>query len=395
MKPLASVGAISSSFAEIFRAGKNPMLITEIARKARVSPATVSRAINQPQIVAAESLARIRAVMQQHNYVPAPLDRRRGPKTRSAEQRRIGVWFVGAKANSANLNWFQDQLLQVQSTDTRFRVDLRVLVSTTPDELPSAVMSEKLDGLIIQGMEPTPACLARLRELPHVWFMTRRSASYCGDYVEPDNEENGRMAADYLARHGHKTVAVISTDPEYSAVSRRVQAFVARATELGLPVHTILGKPNPGVSYLEISPVHGESDTLVRKLLASTPRATGLYIPVDHFCGSFFRALREAGRQPGRDFEPILGNYNPIIYHNLDHLPAAIDINLTTLVRKVFDHLFWRIENRTTPGRIGISVSPSLLARPNGKKLPSEGDALATPSFSGPKILESANPHHK
>jgi hypothetical protein len=126
-------------------------------------------------------------------------------------------------------------------------------------------------------------------------------------------------------------------------------------------VHTILGASNPGVGYLEIAPLHGESDTLVRSLVASTPRATGLYLPVDHFCGSFFRALREAGRKPGRDFEAVLGNYNPMIYHNLDHLPAAIDINLTTLVRKVVDHLFWRIENRNSAGRIGILVSPTLI----------------------------------
>ncbi len=371
------------------------MLITEIARKARVSPATVSRAINQPQIVAPESLARIREVMQQHNYVPAPLNRRRGPKTRASEQRRVGVWFVGAKGNNSSLNWFQDQLLQVQSTDSRFRVDLRVLFSNTPEELPAAVAAEKLDGLIIQGMEPTPGCLAKLRDLPHVWFMTRRSATFAGDYVEPNNEENGRLAADYLADHGHKAVAVISTDPEYSAISRRVNAFVARAREIGLPVHTILGKPNPGVSYLEIAPVHGESDALVRNLLGATPRATGLYIPVDHFCGSFFRALREAGKKPGQDFEVILGNYNPVIYHNLDHLPAAIDINLTTLVRKVFDHLFWRIENRSAPGRIGITVSPSLIARPNGKKLPTEGNGHSFPSFSAVKTTESPNPHHK
>jgi len=58
------------------------MLITEIAKKAKVSPATVSRAINQPQIVAPDSLARIRLVMEEHNYVPAPLNRRRGPKVR-------------------------------------------------------------------------------------------------------------------------------------------------------------------------------------------------------------------------------------------------------------------------------------------------------------------------
>ncbi len=342
------------------------MLITEIARKAKVSPATVSRAINQPQIVAPDSLARIRLVMDQHNYVPAPLNRRRGPKVRLSDQRRIGVWFVGARANNPSLNWFQDQLLHVQSNDGRYRVDLRVLFSNTPDELPAGLATEKLDGLIIQGMEPAPNCLAKLHDLPHVWFMTRRSSTFAGDFVEPNNEENGRMAADFLVQKGHKAVAVISTDPEYSAVARRVKAFLERAVELKLPVHSILGKSNPGVSYLEVAPLHGESDMLVRTLLASAPRATGLYIPVDHFCGSFFRALREAGKKPGRDFEAILGNYNPIIYHNLDHFPAAIDVNLATLVRKVVDHLIWRIENRSTPGRIGISVSPSLVTRPNG-----------------------------
>lgn len=336
------------------------MLITEIARQARVSPATVSRAINQPQIVAPDSLARIRAVMKEHNYVPAPVNRRRGPKRHAIGQRRIGVWFVGARAGNPSLNWFQDQLLQVQPDDGRIRVDVRLLFSRTPDELPENLAEEKLDGLIIQGREPSTACFAQLRELPHVWFMTRRSEAYAGDYVEPNNEENGRLAADYLASKGHRTVAVISPDPDYTAVARRVRAFTARAREAGLQVHQILGQSNPGVSYLELAPLHAESDPLVRRLLAASPRATGLYLPVDHFCGSFFRALRGAGQQTGRDFEAVLGNYNPIIYHNLDHLPAAIDINLSTLVRKVVDHLLWRIENRAVPGRVGISVSPQL-----------------------------------
>ncbi|MDP2136762.1 MAG: LacI family DNA-binding transcriptional regulator [Candidatus Didemnitutus sp.] len=337
------------------------MLITEIARKARVSPATVSRAINQPQLVASESLARIRSVMQEHNYVPAPLNRRRGPKARLPEQRRIGVWFVGARSNNPNLSWFQDQLLQVQSTDPRYRVDLRMVFSSAPDELPRSLATEHLDGVIIQGMEPTPECLAKLRELPHVWLMTRRSDAFPGDYVEPNNEENGEMAADYLKERGHKSVAVISTDPEYSAIVRRTEAFVRRAEAIGLQVHSILGRANPGVSYLEITPVHTESADLVKRLIAIPVRPTGIYLPVDHFCGSFFRALREAGLRPGQDVEAVLGNYNPMIYHNLDHSPAVVDINLSTLVRKVIDHLLWRIENPSVAGRIGVSVSPRLL----------------------------------
>lgn len=338
------------------------MLITEIARKAKVSPATVSRAINQPQLVAAESLARIRAVMKQHNYVPAPVHRRRGPKARRDELRRIGVWFVGAKAGNPNLHWFQEQLLQVQSADARYRVDLRVLFSGTPDELPRHFAGERLDGVIIQGMEPTADCLARLRETPHVWFMTRRSPGYPGDYVEPDNAENGRLAAEYLRDRGHQTVAIVATDPDYSAIVQRNAAFTAHATRLGLQVHALLGQTHPGgTSYLEIAPLHGESSGLARRLVACEPAVTGIYLPADHFAGSFFRALRETGRKPGRDIDAILGNFNPVIYHNLDHSPAAIDINLPLLVRKVIDHLFWRIDNASVSGRVGITVSPQLL----------------------------------
>lgn len=338
------------------------MLITEIARQAQVSPATVSRAINQPQLVAADSLARIRAVMQQNNYVPAQPNRRRGPKAGRSAQRRIGVWFVGAKANNPSLNWFEDQLLRIQSSDPRYHVDLQVLFSGTPDELPRNLEGEHLDGVIIQGMEPSADCLARLREIPSVWFMTRRSPAYPGDYVEPNNAENGRLAAEYLRDRGHKTVAIVSIDPDYSAIVQRNQAFTAHAAELGLTVHALLGKSQSGgTSYLEITPLHSEIGDLARRLRECTPAATGLYLPADHFAGSFFRALREAGRKAGRDFEAVLGNFNPVIYHNLDHSPAAIDINLPLLVRKVVDHLFWRIENRSASGRIGITVSPRLL----------------------------------
>ena len=132
------------------------MLLTEIAHKAHVSPATGSRAINQPQLVAADSLARIREVMQQHNYVPAPVNRRRGPKAKPVEQRRIGVWFVGARANNPNLHWFQEQLMQIPSADTRSHIDLRVLFSNSPAQLPRNLASENLDGVIIQGMKPSP-----------------------------------------------------------------------------------------------------------------------------------------------------------------------------------------------------------------------------------------------
>ncbi|WP_438479815.1 LacI family DNA-binding transcriptional regulator [Oleiharenicola lentus] len=335
------------------------MLITEIAREACVSPATVSRAINQPQIVSPERLARIRAVMKQFNYVPLPVERRRGPKARLGTPRRIGVWFVGSKANHASLSWFSEQLLKIQSRDARYRMDLRIMTSSAT-ELPRTLLTEKLDGVIVQGMEPSAECFEQLNGKPLVWFMTRRSSAFPGDYIEPNNEENGRIAADYLKSCGHKSVAVVSTDPDYSAIAQRTAAFIAHAKNAGLTVQSILGESHRA-NYLEIAPRTHEIASLATRLLACTPKATGIYLPSDHFCGAFFSTLREAGKKPGRDFDAILGNHNPAIYQNLDHAPATIDINLPMLVRKVVDHLLWRIEKADTCGRVGVSISPRLL----------------------------------
>jgi DNA-binding LacI/PurR family transcriptional regulator len=340
------------------------MRITDIARQAHVSPATVSRARNQPEIVSADALARIEAVMREHHYVPAPASRRRGPKTRQPRIHRLGVWFVGAAANNPSLNWFQDQLLQVQASNPRYQVDLKLIFSPSPAEFPRTLTQEKIDGVILQGMEPAPEVLARLRPLPYVWFMTRRSLAFADDYVEPDNEENGRLAARHLHERGHRSVAVISIDPDYTATARRIAAFDAEARALGLTVHRILGRPTPGVSYLEIAPYNREIDALAVATCAATPRATAAYLPVDHFAGALFRAFRGVGLTPGQDLDIILGNYNPVIHHNLDHCPAALDINLPTLVRKVVDQLIWRIENPSARGRVGITVSPTF--RPAG-----------------------------
>jgi LacI family transcriptional regulator len=336
------------------------LLLTDIARLAGVSPSTISRAINQPGLLSTDSLARIQAVMKEHNYTPAPLSRRRGPKSRKPTVKKIGVWFVGGESGNPNLNWFQDHLTKIESFDPRTDVDLNMLFSNSADDLPRAITAEKFDGLIIQGMEPSAAILKQLRRMPSVWFMTRRSANYPGDFVEPNNEENGCVAADYLKAQGHTSVAVLTTDPGYSANVRRVSAFMGRAQALGLPCHQILGKDDPNISFLEIAPLNSEVQLLVQRLTELTPRPTGLYIPVDHFVGAFFRTLRQAGLQPQRDFEAIIGNYNPFIYHNLEHHPAVIDINLSSLVRKVIDQLLWRIENPDAPGRVGIAISPTL-----------------------------------
>jgi len=336
------------------------MLLSEIAMQASVSTATVSRAINQPEIVAPQALARIRAVMEQHDYTPLPLNLRRGPKNRGCRVLRLGVWFVGAKAGDPSLGWFQDQMSEFGVNRPRRRVELQMLFSNSVHDLPQAITTEKLDGVIIPRQQPALEVFKKLSQLPHVWFMTRQTDDYPGDYVEPNNEENGRMAADYLARRGHRNVAVLTTGPGCSANVSRAQAFMHRATELRLRAHRIFGDENPQVSNPEILPLNSGIEQLVQRLRQQDPCPSGLFLPADHFAGALFRALRNAGLQHGTDFEITLGNYKTLVYNFLDRHLALLDINLSTLIHTVIDRLVWRIDNREIQGRIGITVSPTL-----------------------------------
>jgi len=342
---------------------ENTATVTDIARRANVSPATVSRVINRPKTVSELRVQAVRKAMKSLDYVPTPIGNRRGPKSRRPPVRSIGVWFVGAR-QTPGMDWFHDQVVQLGSSLAQYRIKVSMLYSATNQEIPIPILQSMVDGVIVQGAEPTPECWSRLSQLPTVWFMTRRSPTYPGDYVEPDNQCNGQMAADFLESLGHRQAVVLNSDPDYSAVALRTEAFCSQCSRLKMEA-TVVNNQEPGDStYLETFP----SDDVVRGLVESwmemSPRPTGVYLPSDHFCGSFLRAALNRGLKPGKDFDLILGNKSPLIYQNLSYQPAAIDINLPGLVKTVLNHLIWRIDNFESPGRVGITVAPSLHAAP-------------------------------
>ncbi len=262
------------------------------------------------------------------------------------------------------MNWFQEQMIQQPSSKMKSPVDISLFYSETNLDIPRPVRNREVDGVIIQGMEPDPQSWSTLSRMPSVWFMTRRSADYPGDFVEPDNEQNGEIAANYLQANGDAQVAVINTDPNHSAIVSRTEAFVTRCRQHLMKATVINGAAKDAPAFLDAHPREDLVNQLVRRWVDMDPRPTGIYLPADNFCGSFLRAARHHRLRPERDFDLILGNRSPMIYPNLSHQPAAIDINLPTLVKRVVDHLVWRIDNFNSPGRVGITVSPTLFTAP-------------------------------
>jgi DNA-binding LacI/PurR family transcriptional regulator len=335
-----------------------------VAKHAGVSVATVSRVLNAPEVVAPETVALVKRAMVELNYTPPPPERKRGPKPQNARPKqaktkaaRIGLWSLGTPESEIR-TYFSTQLETLHFALAEANMELKLLFSAH-DRVPEDLTNGGISGIIIQGQEPTAKCLRELARHPNVWLMTRRSNDYPGDYVEPDNYANGRLAADWLASRKAKHWLSFSMHPDNPVHAQRCSAFLERAGELHLPARVITGfsekKSTPPDQTID-----GTLEAVVDEMLAHSPAIDGVYMPHDRICAAFFRALRRRRKQPER-FHIILGHYNHLTYDCLHPRPAVIDINMRAIIRHAVLQLSDRIKN-PEPDRlpVGIKISPIL-----------------------------------
>ena len=199
------------------------MSIVKVAKIAKVSPATVSRVINNSPVVTPELAAQVRSAMQSVNYIPPQRDARRGPKswtTKSAHSGNVAMLALG-----------MDQKVVLAATAalaqsiSDFQMNLIVVPVPDCQTVPAIISDRKIDGVILQGSEPQGDLATALRQIPTVWMMTRRSYDFWADHVEPDNWSNGAVAATWLFRQGIRDYAVLNTHPNYPAFRIRCHAF--------------------------------------------------------------------------------------------------------------------------------------------------------------------------
>src|SRR5689334_20512258 len=188
------------------------MSISKVAKLAGVSSSTVSRVINNHPRVAPDTAQNVRNAMQTLGYVPS--DRRPGPKP--SFQSRIGAANVaflvlGASRNRATPG-FEDLLRGVSTAASQVNLNLIFGHVADTSELPSRLVGQKIDGLLLHGLAPSGDLRERLRRIPTVWLMGNRQRPEWGDQVLPDAFTIGELAAKYLTSRGHQQLAFLNMD---------------------------------------------------------------------------------------------------------------------------------------------------------------------------------------
>lgn len=203
--------------------------LLDVARHAGVSPATVSRAIAQPDLVSPETLARVRSSAAHLGYVPD------GAARALASGRTMTIGAVVPTLDSAV---FSRTLQAMQVKLARHGYQLLVAShdysAAAEAEAVRTLLARGVDGLMLVGAERPAATWELLQGAGVAVVLT-----WCSDdrfsSVIVDNEKAGRLAAQHLIELGHTRIGAVVGAQQFNDRQRaRLAGIRAALSEAGL-----------------------------------------------------------------------------------------------------------------------------------------------------------------
>jgi LacI family transcriptional regulator len=178
--------------------------LADVARAAGVSPATASRALSQPELLAPGTLARVKASAQSLGYRPDAAART------LASGRSMAIGAVTPTLDNAI---FSKALQAMQTALAAEGYQLLVashdFSAAAETDSVRALLARGVDGLMLVGAERAPETEALLAAagVPVVltWIACPGRAA-----VTVDNERAGRLAAEHLLGLGHRRVGMVT-----------------------------------------------------------------------------------------------------------------------------------------------------------------------------------------
>jgi DNA-binding LacI/PurR family transcriptional regulator len=345
------------------------MSITQIAKEANVSYATAWRIINNRPCRSPEAVRAVKEAMTRIGYAPENVRRGRRPKAADGiRTHNIALLHLrqGSAVSTSILAFVQRMLAEKN-------LNLIFAHVESPSQLPQALRAGNIDGILGYGEYPAEAITPQIRQVPAVWMMSRNDVSSSdawGDRVRPDHHEIGRLAAQYLLDRGHRHLAFFNPNPSQSFYTERGVAFRA-AAETGLiavgqkqtAVPALNADPLPPAEQNSIAAMEAAAEQFVEQWLASDPRPTGAFIPVDRVALRVYRHLEQHKIQPGRDIDIVSCDNEVELLSLMDPPPASIDLNRKSIARLAVERLLWRMRHRMASPAITISVSPVLISK--------------------------------
>lgn len=272
--------------------GRGGPTILDVARVAQVSRQTVSNALNTPEKLLPETLARVLAAVEELGYRPNRMAR----SLRTQSTRQIGYRLDPDRSDTASV--LQDRFLHALTTAAESAGYLLLLFSggETRDELgryADMLRTGSVDGFVLSGIDPGD---------PRPGWLTQREASFVC-FGSPDNDNadclsvdvdgaSGTEAAvDHLVAAGHRNIAFLGWPETSGPGEARLRGWQRAMRKHGLT-------PDRIVRAVDTLP---DSTRAALELLERVPAPTAVVAASDTFALGCYAAARQRGLDIGRD----------------------------------------------------------------------------------------------
>jgi DNA-binding LacI/PurR family transcriptional regulator len=216
------------------------MNIREVAKKARVSTATVSRTINESEKVKPATAARVRRVIEELNFFPNTHAR-----TLVSGRSRI----LGLIISDITNPFFPDLVKSFE--DQAVQRGKEVLIGNTdynPKRMAGCIrrmVERKVDGVAIMTSETDPALMTELtrRNIPTVFMDIGKPGPHSAN-IRVDYAQGIREAVQHLIALNHRRIAFITGPMNLESARTRCTAFTAAMKAKGLFDQELIEKAN-------------------------------------------------------------------------------------------------------------------------------------------------------
>ncbi|MBY6706290.1 LacI family DNA-binding transcriptional regulator [Rhodococcus sp. BP-241] len=326
------------------RRGRSATL-RDVASLAGVSIATASKALNNRRHVGAETRVRVQSAADQLDFSPNALAQgmvaQRSGTVGLITSDLVGRFSIPVLRGAEDA--FGSERMSVLLCDAR---EDRI----REQHHLRALMSRRVDGLIVVGARPDPRpSLGKELDVPVVYAYAP-SDDPTDMSVVADDFAGGRLAMDHLLVCGRRRIAHITGDPGYGATQERARGASERLQEEGLQL------AGGAVMFGEWSEAWGRGAT--RLLLERQPDLDAVFAGSDQIARGVLDALIEAGRRVPEEVAVIgFDNWEVLATGSRPPL-TTVDPSLENIGRAAAMRLAAAIEGHVGSG---IEVEPCRL----------------------------------
>ncbi|WP_405100260.1 LacI family DNA-binding transcriptional regulator [Oceanobacillus sp. FSL H7-0719] len=231
--------------------------IKDVAKRANVSPSTVSRVISNSDKISEATKKKVRKVMNELGYHINLNARMLVQKTTQT----IGVVMKHATSEALHNPFFPELLSGISAECHNQDYSLLLTTGNTEESIFNEVVKmaqgKLVDGIIVSYSKKTDKVVPYLQEIGIPFVVIGKPAEHAQKIMHVDNDNllAGIEATEYLIERGHEQIAFVGDDPEYQVVKDRLNGFenTLYKHQITIPEHYIqLGSWSAGLNQVVV-----------------------------------------------------------------------------------------------------------------------------------------------